>query len=126
MTIRILTVLLIAVLGGCGGPEVKTAMPAAVRQCALCHSFEKGGERRAGPNLFGIIGEQAGVRPGFSFSPAMKGSGIVWSPATLDAFIAQPHKVIPGTRMAFAGESDPTRRRIIVEYMQSMKPETKR
>ena len=95
-------------------------MPAPVRQCALCHTFEKGGSRMAGPNLFGIIGEKAGVRPGFAFSPAMKASGVVWSPETLDAFIAAPQKVVPGTRMAFAGERDPARRRAIVDYIQSM------
>ena len=94
-------------------------MPNAARQCVLCHSFEKGGPRMAGPNLFGIIGEKAGVRPGFSFSPAMKASGIAWTPETIDAFIAAPQKIVPGTRMVFAGESDPVKRQAIVDYIQS-------
>lgn len=74
----------------------------------------------AGPNLFNIIGEKAGVRPGFPFSPAMKATDIVWTPEAIDAFIAAPQKLVPGTRMAFAGEKDPARRRAIVEYIQSM------
>ena len=126
MTMRILALLPLALLGACGGPQGKTAMPEPVRQCALCHTFEKGGARMAGPNLFGIIGEKAGVRQGFAFSPAMKASGIVWSPETLDAFIAAPQKVVPGTRMAFAGERDPARRRAIVDYIQSLSSETKK
>ena len=124
MTSRILALLPLTALGACGGPQGKTAIPAPVRQCALCHTFEKGGARMAGPNLFGIVGEKAGVRQGFAFSPAMKASGIVWSPETLDAFIAAPQKVVPGTRMAFAGERDAAKRRAIVDYIQSMHPET--
>lgn len=126
MKIRIFALLPLAILGACGGPQGKTSMPDPVRQCALCHTFEKGGGRAAGPNLFGIIGEQAGVRPGFSFSPAMKASGITWSPERLDAFIAAPQELIPGTRMAFAGEKDPARRRAIVDYIQSLSSETQK
>jgi cytochrome c len=126
VSLRILAVLPLALIGACGGPQGRTAMPDPVRQCALCHTFEKGGARMAGPNLFGIIGEEAGVRPGFAFSPAMKTSGIVWTSETIDAFIAAPQKVVPGTRMAFAGESDPARRRAIVHYIQSLSAETKK
>jgi cytochrome c len=123
VTLRALTLLPLILAGACSGAQEGTLMPNAARQCALCHSFEKGGARMAGPNLFDIIGEKAGVRAGFSFSPAMKASDIVWTPETLDAFIAAPQKVVPGTRMGFAGESDPARRRAIVEYMQSMSAE---
>jgi cytochrome c len=126
VNLRILALLPLTLMSACGGSQQRTAMPAAARQCALCHTFEKGGARMAGPNLFGIVGEKAGVRPGFAFSPAMKASGIVWTPETIDAFIAEPQKVVPGTRMAFAGESDPARRRAIVDYIQSLSSETKK
>jgi cytochrome c len=126
VNLRVPAALPLALIGACGGPQGSTAMPDPVRQCALCHTFEKGGARMAGPNLFGIVGERAGVRPGFAFSPAMKASGIVWTPETIDAFIAAPQKMVPGTRMAFAGESDPARRRAVVDYMRSLSVETKK
>ena len=116
----------LALLGACGGAPDQAAIPNAVRQCMTCHSFGEGGRAAAGPNLFGIIGETAGTRPGFPYSPAMKGSGIVWTPETLDAFIAAPQKLVPGTRMASAGETDPARRRAIIAYIQSLNEETKK
>jgi cytochrome c len=120
---RLIAPWLMALVGACGSASDK-AVPDAVRQCMTCHTFNQGGRNAAGPNLFGIIGEKAGVRPGFIFSPAMKASGIVWGPETLDAFIAAPQQIVPGTRMAMAGERDAARRRAIVQYLQSLTAET--
>lgn len=85
--------------------------------CAACHTFNEGGGRRAGPNLHAVIGRTAGTHPGFTYSDAMKESGIVWTPETLDAFIANPHKLIPRSRMAYPGEPDAARRKAMIEAL---------
>lgn len=116
---RVLAIAPLALVAGCGGKTESAPPPAVVGACTVCHSFENGGPTRTGPNLYNIIGGQAGTRSGYAFSPAMKASGIVWTPATLDAFIAAPQKVVPGTRMGFAGEPDPSKRQAIIAYIQS-------
>lgn len=73
-----------------------------------------------GPNLYGIVGERAGARPGFAYSSAMQRSGVVWTPATLDAFLQAPARFMPGNRMAYFGEVDADRRASIIEYMQGV------
>lgn len=119
MTGRFLAIAPLALAAGCGGQAGSAPLPAAVGACTVCHSFEKGGPTRTGPNLYNILGEQAGTRSGYAFSPAMKASGIVWTPATLDAFLAAPQKAVPGTRMGFAGEPDAAKRQAIIAYIQS-------
>jgi cytochrome c2 len=106
-------------LGGCGGNEA-AAPPNPVARCVACHAFEKDGAKRTGPNLHGILGQAAGNRPGFSSSSAMKESGIVWTPQTLDAFIAAPGDVVPGNRMSFPGESDAAKRKAILAYLEGI------
>lgn len=105
-------------LAGCGGE--KSAGPAdAVARCAACHSFDKGGAKRSGPNLHDILGKTAGTQAGFTYSNAMKGSGVTWTAETLDAFIAAPNKIVPGNRMGFAGEADAARRKAIIAYIEA-------
>lgn len=70
--------------------------------CAHCHQIGEGARNTSGPVLTGIIGQQAGTTD-YPFSAAMRDSGIVWDRDNLAAFIANPHEVVPGTRMAFAG-----------------------
>lgn len=106
-------------LSACGGSD-KAADPVdVVARCAACHTFDKGGAKRAGPNLHGIIGKAAGSQPGFSYSSAMKGSGTTWTAGTLDAFIAAPNKIVPGNRMGFAGEADAAKRKAIVAHIEA-------
>lgn len=105
------------VLSGCGGGS--TAGPAqAVARCMTCHSFNEGGRQLSGPNLAGIVGKPAGSQPGYNYSAAMKQSGVVWTEDKLDAFIAAPAQVVPGTRMSFAGEPDAAKRKAIIEAMR--------
>lgn len=114
---------MLMLITGCGGEPAPTSpapsAPAAVAQCAACHTFEKDGPRRTGPNIHGIIGQVAGTRPGFTYSAALKNSGITWTPETLDAYITAPSKSVPGTRMGFTGEPDATKRKAIIAYIQS-------
>src|SRR3546814_2463560 len=77
----------------------------------VCSSDLKGGRNGIGPNLHGIVGRAVAAHDGFSYSGAMKAKGGVWDEAALDAYLADPMKTVPGTRMAFAGVIDPADRK---------------
>lgn len=96
------------------------ARPAAFAQCAVCHSTEKG-KHGVGPSLAGVYGTKSGELAGFAFSEAMKQAGLTWDDATLDDYLAAPMKKVPGTRMSFAGLSDPAKRKEVIAYLKTLK-----
>lgn len=75
---------------------------AIFKKCAACHSADKGGASKVGPNLWGIIGRKAGSVAGFGYTDAMKGAGD-WSFQHLAEFVHNPKATVPGTKMVFAG-----------------------
>lgn len=89
------------------------------KACAACHATDS--TNRVGPGLGGIIGRKAGTDPGFSYSSAMKKSGLVWDSAILDAYLESPQKVVPGNRMPYAGLKNPTDRADLVAYLATLK-----
>jgi cytochrome c len=94
---------------------------ALFNRCALCHSATKGGGNKIGPNLFGVVGRKAGTYPGFSYSAAMKNSGIVWTSPKLDAYLVAPQQIVPGNSMPFAGIADAPQRANLVAYLATLK-----
>lgn len=94
--------------------------PLAFGICKSCHSVEKG-KNMIGPSLAGIVGTKAGDVAGFSFSPALKGSGLTWDDATLDKWLENPMKLVPGTRMTYSGQTDPAKRKAIIDYLKTLK-----
>jgi len=90
-------------------------------RCAICHSNSNGAPAKIGPNLFGIAGRKAATQPDFSYSAALKSSGITWTNDKLDAWIASPAKLVPGNRMAFAGIADAQQRADLVAYLDTLK-----
>lgn len=85
-------------------------------RCQSCHSIGAG-PARIGPNLKGVVGRPAGKQAGARYTPAMAKSGIVWTPEKLDAFLAKPRSVVPGTSMVFAGMSDAAARKALIAYL---------
>lgn len=92
---------------------------AAFANCAACHTIEKGMSKGVGPNLVGIVGKPAGQVAGFAYSDALKASGIVWTAAELDSFIADPAAKIPGTTMVAGVIADAAKRRAVIAYLES-------
>lgn len=92
---------------------------AAFANCAACHTLEKGGANGAGPNLFGIVGQAAGMAPGFTYSDALQASGITWTVAELDEYIANPVAKIPGTTMVAGAIADAAKRQAVIAYIDS-------
>ncbi len=98
---------------------------AAYAACAVCHSVSDpeapGYAGLVGPSLFAVFGAVSAHDADYDYSPAMRGANLVWDEATLDAFLENPHKIVPKTRMSFAGESDPDRRAAIIAYVKTLK-----
>jgi cytochrome c len=85
--------------------------------CAACHKLESGANN-VGPSLHGIFTRKAGEIADFRYSPAMKRSGISWSPETLDKFISDPQAMVPGNRMPYAGITDAGERADLIAYLK--------
>ena len=86
-------------------------------ECATCHTLERG-VNNVGPSLSGLFGRKAGEIADFRYSPAVKKSGITWTPQTVDNFIADPQKAVPGNRMPYAGMPDEAARADLIAYLQ--------
>ena len=103
-------------------PGALAASPAQVRageavyaRCVACHSLQ---HDRTGPRHCGLLGRRAGSIKGFDYSDAMKRSKIIWDEKTLDRFLADPMKAIPGTSMGYAGVADKQERADLVAYLR--------
>lgn len=89
---------------------------AVFAQCRTCHVTEAG-VNRIGPSLHAIVGRQAGTVQGYQYSPANANSGITWSPEKLFQYLENPQRVVPGTKMAFAGIRDPQQRANLIAWL---------
>ncbi|MFN3884019.1 MAG: c-type cytochrome [Rhodocyclaceae bacterium] len=90
------------------------------RKCSQCHDGEKTGAHAKGPLLWNVFGRRAGTIAGFAFSPAMQAAGVVWDFATLDYYLADTERAVPGRAMDFAGIADPALRAAVVLHLSRL------
>ena len=112
----------------CGSADETSLDPASLsleergrvvfKKCQACHTLGEGERHRVGPNLWGVLGREAGSRADFNYSRAMTASEVIWSKATLDAYLAKPSDFIPGGRMSFVGLKKPEDRDAVIAYLQ--------
>ena len=93
---------------------------AAAKQCQACHTFEKGGPNRVGPNLWNVVNRARASEAGFNYSAAMKSKAGNWSFDELNKFLANPRSYIPGTAMTFAGLSRAEQRADVIDYLHTL------
>lgn len=87
-------------------------------QCQACHSLQPGEPHKIGPNLSGIVGATAATRPGYSYSKALKSSGLRWDPVTLDRFLAAPTRTVPGNKMIYSGMTLASDRAALISHLR--------
>ena len=113
-TMTLLAVLLPAASARADGDPARGE--ARFQECAACHKLDSGANE-VGPTLHGIFARKAGTLADFRYSPAMKRSGIVWTPETLDKYLADPQGLIPANRMPYAGMADARDRADLIAYL---------
>jgi cytochrome c len=116
--------------GGDAGPKVSLGTLLAKadkdkgmsksKACLACHDFTKGGPKKTGPNLWGIVGRGI-ASADFEYSADLKGlAGKNWDYETLDKWLSGPKAMAPGTKMAFGGYQNPEDRANVLAYLASL------
>ncbi len=90
------------------------------KQCGICHSLNKGGGKKIGPNLWNIINAPKARAKGFRYSKAMAKAGGNWGYEELASFFANPRKAIPGNKMTFGGVKKPSDRAALIAYLRTL------
>jgi cytochrome c len=120
---RVISIAALALaMAGAGGGAALAAGDAAhgkavFDQCTGCHVLS--GQGFAAPPLGGVVGRKAGTAPGFQYSDAMTRSGIVWSEESLDKFLSDPSKLVPGTTM-YVGLDNAKDRADVIAYLKTV------
>jgi cytochrome c len=122
----LLAALALLLAGGAGVRADATRGARVFQRCYACHSVVAGEDKLPGPSLRCVLGRRAGTLPGFEFSPAMVEAGttrgLTWTWATLDAFLADPGAVVPGTAMGPPGLASADDRRDVIDYLERAGP----
>lgn len=125
MTRTLLACLAIVLAGpagaaGAGEPDLVNGRLLFAR-CGICHALShEGSKGKKGPALAGLFGRKAGTVKGFRYSEAMRTKGVVWSEATLDAYLTKPSAFVPGTTMIYGGLRRKSDRRDVIAYLKNI------
>lgn len=114
----VLAVAMVAAMPAVASAADAEAGATVFNKCKACHQI---GKNAVGPNLQGVIGRKAGTSEGFTYSDAMKNSGLTWDDATLKEYLADPKKKVPGNKMVFMGLKEAADLDNVVEYLKSQK-----
>lgn len=109
----------VAVGGWAGVASADDGEALFVKQCGVCHSLNPA-EHRQGPTLHGVMGRKAGKVEGFTYSPGLANADWMWDEARLDAWLTEPHDVIPDTFMMYK-QADPAIRAVVIKYLMAQK-----
>lgn len=110
----------VALLAGPAAAQDAAAGARVFARCSVCHTTVPG-KNGLGPSLAGVVGRKAGSVPGFSYSPAMKASGIVWTKEKIQTFITNPQALVKGTRMMAPPVTNPKDRADVAAYLATLK-----
>ena len=88
--------------------------------CRSCHTATRGAPATIGPNLWGVFGRRAGRSRGFAYSSGLKALNVTWDADTIDAWIANPRAMVPGTKMTYVGLENPEDRIDVIAYLKTV------
>ncbi|MBC6444532.1 MAG: cytochrome c family protein [Alphaproteobacteria bacterium GM202ARS2] len=90
------------------------------KKCAACHTPDKDGAHKVGPNLWGTYGKKAAQKSDFKYSQALMDANLTWDDATLDAWIKKPAKLVKGTKMIYPGLRKAKQRTDLIAYLKTL------
>lgn len=114
-----------AVLTAIGSAQAQDKSPgnadagaAVFKRCMACHAVGPDAKNGVGPVLNGVVGRAAGTYPDYNYSAANKNSGLTWDEPTLTTYLRAPRKLVPGTKMTFAGLSEDQEIADVIAYLR--------